>query len=126
MNETHVTVTGWTGADPVLDTLASGQQVATFRLASTPRRMRDGEWVDDETLWFTVKCWRHLAGHVATSVRKGEPVVVQGRLVADSWKRDDGTVTTRFVIVAAAVGHDLAHGTTAFRKRAAPVQEAAA
>ncbi len=59
--------------------------------------------------------WNRLARHVAASLQSGDPVVVHGRLVADVWERD-GKPQTSWEVVATSVGHDLAHGTTAFTK----------
>jgi single-strand DNA-binding protein len=116
MNDTHVTITGWVGTDVTLTRVAGGQQVASFRVATTPRRWQDGEWRDGATLWVQVKAWRRLAGHVARSVHSGDPVVVSGRLVADVWEKDDGTMVTTYELVAGSVGHDLSWGTSTFAR----------
>ena len=116
-NQTHVTFSGWIGSEVTLREMSGGQQVATFRVATTPRRFREGEWVDGATTWHTVKAWNRLARHVAESLGSGEPVLVHGKLVADSWTRDDGTAMTSYAVVASSVGHDLVHGTTAFSRR---------
>ncbi len=118
MNDTQITFCGWVGSDVTLAEVAPGLPVATFRVGSTPRRYRAGSWEDGPTSWFTVKAWRRLAEHVHASVGSGDPVVVQGRLVADVWKREDGTTSTRYVVVAQSVGHDLNLGTTAFARSA--------
>ena len=111
MNDTQITLAGWIGGDVTLRELTDGRAVATFRLACTPTRYLDGEWVKGTTSWHTVKAWNRLGRHVATSLASGEPVVVHGRLVADVWERD-GKPQTSFEVVATAVGHDLSHGTT--------------
>jgi single-strand DNA-binding protein len=116
MNDTHVTIAGWVGTDVTLTEVAGGHQVASFRVATTPRRLREGEWCDGPTMWVQVKAWRRLAAHVAASVHQGDPVVVQGRLMADVWEREDGVVVSQTELVASSVGHDLAHGTSAFTK----------
>lgn len=118
MNDTQITFCGWVGSDVTLAEIAPGLPVATFRVGTTPRRFRNGQWEDGPTSWFTVKAWRRLAEHVHTSVANGDPVVVQGRLVADVWKREDGTSSTRYVVVAQAVGHDLNLGTGLFTRSA--------
>lgn len=123
MNDTQITFCGWVGSDVTLAEVAPGLPVATFRVGSTPRRFRGGQWEDGPTLWFTVKAWRRLADHVHASIGSGDPVVVQGRLVADVWRREDGTVSTRQVVVAQAVGHDLNSGTTTFSKVARREQQ---
>lgn len=115
MNETQITLTGWLGTDVTLRQVGEGQHVASFRVASTPSRLRDGQWVKGTTSWHTVKAWNRLALHVAGSLHSGDPVLVHGRLVADVWERE-GTSTTSWEVIASAVGHDLFHGTTSFTK----------
>jgi single-strand DNA-binding protein len=53
---------------------------------------------------------------VAASVRKGDPVVVVGRLRTSVWEKD-GQSHERLVLEADMVGHDLNRGTSAFRRR---------
>ena len=117
MYDTQITLTGWIGGEVTLREVAEGRQVASFRVACTPTRYRDGEWIKGTTSWHTVKVWNRLARHVAASLRSGDPVVVHGRLVADVWERE-GKPQTTFEVVATSVGHDLAHGTTTFTKPA--------
>lgn len=119
MNETYVTFTGWLGTDVTVRE-AGGQHVASFRVGSTPRRFKDGEWHNGATVWYQVKAWRRLATHAAQSLRRGDPVVVHGRLTADVWTREDGVSVTQYVVVATSLGHDLNHGTSLYTK---PVDE---
>ena len=116
MNDTHITINGWVGTTPERREVAGGAVVTTFRVAHRSRRLKDGEWSDGPTTWYQVKSWRRLAEHVAASIRIGDPVVVQGRLVADVWTREDGATVAQYVVVASSVGHDLTHGTAEFRK----------
>ena len=116
MYETQVTFSGWLGSDVTLRDVAGGQQVATFRVATRARRFREGAWVDGPTTWHTVKAWNRLAQHAAESLHSGEPVLVHGRLVADTWTREDGSTTTTYAVVASSVGHDLVQGTTVFAR----------
>ena len=120
MHEPLITVIGNVGVVPTLRTVANGASVAGFRIAST-RRQQDrqtGEWSDGETLWFGVTCWRTLAQHCAQSLRKGDRVVVHGRLVARSWRTDRGEERTGMEIDAVTVGYDLT------RTAAAPLRPA--
>lgn len=120
MNEAFVTFQGWVGNDVVHRETAQGN-VANFRVGSTPRiRKRSGEWVDGPTSWFSVACWRALADHVRDSVRKGEPVLVHGRLRTDVWEREDGQSSVTHVVEASYVGHDLTRGTSVFVRAARP------
>lgn len=115
MNETQITLTGWLGTDVTLRQVGESQHVASFRVASTPSRFRDGEWVKGTTSWHTVKAWNRLALHVAASLHSGDPVLVHGRLVADVWERE-GRTTTSYEVIAHAVGHDLSQGTAVFTR----------
>lgn len=121
MNETHVTLQGWVGND--VDVRDVGDtQVATFRVGCTPRFNRGGTWVDGETAWYTVNCWRGLGRNVAESVRKGDAVVVHGRVKVDVWEREEGKPpSVSWIIDATFVGHDLNRGTAYFSKAARSV-----
>lgn len=120
MNEAFVTFQGWVGNEVVHRETPQGN-VANFRVGSTPRiRKRNGDWVDGPTSWFSVTCWRTLADHVRDSVRKGEPVLVHGRLRADVWEREDGQSSVTYVVEASYVGHDLTRGTAVFVKASRP------
>ncbi|HEX5917141.1 MAG TPA: single-stranded DNA-binding protein [Nocardioides sp.] len=124
MHDTQITLTGLVGGDVTLREISEGRAVATFRVACTPSRYRDGEWVRGTPSWHTVKAWNRLGRHVAASLSSGDAVVVHGRLVADVWERD-GKPQTSFEVVASAVGHDLSHGTTVLTRSVTPVEQQA-
>lgn len=94
---------------------------ASFRLACTPRVLRNGQWGDGETTWFTVMCFRSLAEHTAASIGKGDPIMVYGKLRTQAWERD-GQSFERLVLEAKSIGHDLNRGTSAFKKAERPPQ----
>jgi single-strand DNA-binding protein len=120
MNEALVTFQGWVGNDVVHRETTQGN-VVNFRVGSTPRiRKRNGDWVDGPTSWFSVACWRSLADNVRDSVRKGEPVLVHGRLRTDVWEREDGQTSVTHVVEALYVGHDLTRGTATFTRSTRP------
>jgi single-strand DNA-binding protein len=119
MYDTAITMVGHVASDPVLRVTGNGTKVVSFRLASTARR-RDpvqGDWVDGDTLFFTVKAWKATADNVVASLRKGDPVVVHGRVRDDSYDDKEGMRRTAYVIEAFALGHNLARGLTRFVKR---------
>jgi single-strand DNA-binding protein len=113
MSDTYVTLHGWVGNEVNFRELQS-TSVASFRVASTPRLKKGGEWVDGETTWYSVTTWRGLAENVRTSVKKGDAVIVHGRLRTETWQREDGEASTGLAIDASLVGHDLSRGTSAF------------
>lgn len=117
MNETLVTIVGNVASDVRDAQTDNGTRVASFRLASTSRRFDRGRggWVDGETVYLSVTCWRRLAENVVASVGRGDPLVVTGRLRI----REYGDPDSRSLSVevdATAVGHDLSRGTSAFRR----------
>lgn len=119
MNQTLVTLTGWIGGEVNLR-MAGDAEVASFRLALTPRRhnRRTDEWYDGPTQWWTVNAWRTLGRHCAESLHSGDAVVVHGRADSRSWTNADGVEITSMEIDAAFVGHDLNRGTSAFTRTA--------
>jgi single-strand DNA-binding protein len=113
MNDT-ITIKGFVATDITAGTTPGGVATASFRIASNSRRRdKDGQWVDGHTNWFLVQGYRHLAGNMGCSIRKGQPVIVVGTLRIRSWERD-GRVYYSHTIDADAVGHDLTWGTANF------------
>jgi len=112
MNGPQITVVGHLAWPPRSRTLAGGTVVADFRIGTTPRRFdkSSGQWSDLETLWFGVTCWRDLAEHATTSLKKGDRVVVTGRLSTKSWTTKEGEQRSGLEIDASSVGLDLARG----------------
>ncbi|MFC4786924.1 single-stranded DNA-binding protein [Nocardioides sp. MAHUQ-72] len=126
MNETIVTLQGWLGND-VTVRLAGDTTVATFRVACTPRRYqrKTDEWVDGDTQWYTVNAWRGLAENCERSLRRGDPVVVHGRLNAQTWTNSAGVEVTSFEVDATLVGHDLGKGVSQFTRTVGAAARAA-
>lgn len=122
MNESRVTLQGWVGG--AVDLREVGDtQCASFRVGSTPRYHRNGSWVDGQTSWYTVNCWRAQARNVKASIQRGDAVVVHGRVRVDVWEREDKSTSTTWVIDATFVGHDLTRGTSRFEKTPRSVRD---
>ena len=126
MMEAQIWITGRVGSDVDYRAITNTFSVASFRLACTPRVQRDGEWKDDETTWITVRCGRSVAEGVKCSLSKGDPVIVVGKLRTHVWEDADHVSREQLRLEALTVGHDLAHGTSQFRRlsRAAENQPA--
>lgn len=115
--EAMISMTGHVGGEVESRlTRLTNTHSATFRLACTPRVRRRGDWADGETTWLTVTCFRSLAENAAASLHKGDPVIVLGKLRTQIWHDDQGERHERTVLEASSVGHDLARGTTEFRR----------
>jgi single-strand DNA-binding protein len=109
MNDTQLTITGNLVDDPELRFTPSGQPVARFRIASTPRfyNKQANEWQDGESLFLTCQVWRQAAENVAESLQRGMRVIVSGRLRQRSYEANDGTKRTVYEVEVDDVGPSL-------------------
>jgi single-stranded DNA-binding protein len=122
MNETMITMAGIVVTD-VKKGEARGLSVVSFRLLSTVRRWERGKgWYDADHNFVTITCWRGLADNVASSVKKGDPLLVAGRMRVRHWDRADREGST-VEIEASGIGHDLSRGTSAFLRHKEPQPE---
>ena len=95
-----IQVTGNLGRDAEVRQTPNGKDVTTLSLGSTPRLKKNGEWVDGETIWFTVTVWSALPEIVYS---KGATVIAIGDLIQRSYEKD-GVTKTRLEIISAQVG----------------------
>ena len=116
--DTSITIVGNLVGDPELRFTPSGQAVATFRIASTPRFLDKGtnEWKDGEGLFLSVNVWRQMAENCAESLTKGSRVIVQGRLKQRSYETREGEKRTVYEIEADDVGPSLRNATAKVAK----------
>jgi single-strand DNA-binding protein len=116
-NDLTVTLVGWVGTEPKHYTGASTTPFTSFRMANTRRYFDRAQnvWADGRTEWFTVKVWRQSALNVAASLRKGDPVLVHGRLATEQWDSPEGPRTS-LVLEALAIGPDLTYGRATFAR----------
>lgn len=109
-----ITLRGIVGTQPEHRVTGAGLAITDFRLASGQRR-RDrttGIWESTDTNWYTISAYRDLAINIASSINRGEHVVVTGRVRIKTWEKD-GRKGTNVEVDADAVGHDLRWCTTA-------------
>ncbi|UFU05320.1 single-stranded DNA-binding protein [Ruania halotolerans] len=117
VNEIDVTVRGFVGHNPTLNQREGRQPYLRLNVASTPRvRDRDGEWGDGRTQWFAVKFFGSFAANAAGSVRKGDAVLVRGRLEHEEYLSRDGEQRWSAVIIADAFGPDLRYAEASVRR----------
>lgn len=107
--------------DPELRSTPSGQQVASFAVA-TNRQWQDGNGERKEAVEFhEIVAWAKLGELAAQYLAKGRKVLVVGRLQTQSWEKD-GVKRSRTEIVASDIsfldgrgdagGESLASGST--------------
>lgn len=115
----NITVRGFVATEIKSSTTPGGVPTASFRLGSTDRRYdrASGAWVDGNTNWFTVQGYRQLAGNMGCSIKKGQRVIIVGRLKMRSWEKD-GRMHHVAEIDAESVGHDLMWGSANFTRTA--------
>lgn len=109
MADNTITIVGNLTRDPDLRYTQSGTARATLGVAVnrrwTNRRTRE---LEESVSFFNVVCWESLASNVAESVRKGDRVVVTGRLEQRTYERpDDGESRSVVEIVAQDVAPSL-------------------
>src|ERR1700684_1853627 len=107
--DTPITISGNLVDDPELRFTPSGQPVARFRVASTPR-FRDnasGEWKDGDSLFLSCNVWRQAAENVAESLQRGMRVIVSGRLRQRSYETKEGEKRTVYEVEVDEVGPSL-------------------
>jgi single-strand DNA-binding protein len=107
--DTQMTIAGNLVDDPELRFTPSGQPVAKFRVASTPRYLdkNTNEWKDGDSLFLTCNVWRQAAEHVAESLTRGMRVIVSGRLRQRSYETKEGEKRTVYEIEVDDVGPSL-------------------
>ncbi len=89
-NEPVLTVVGNLTADPDLKFTPAGAARASFTVASTPRSFdkSSGQWVDGEALFMRCTAWREAAENAAESLKRGQRVIVCGKLKSRSYEKD--------------------------------------
>ena len=78
--------------NPVATTGGSAERV-TFRALSTERRYDEvsHSWVDGDEFGVNVVCWRSVATAVFKTIRRGDPIVLSGRMVTRRFERNGNT-----------------------------------
>lgn len=81
-----VVLAGRLTRDPELKYIASGKAVCKMGLAvSRKYKLGDGEQ-REETLFINVTTWEKSAEYCGKYLRKGKPIVVEGRLRSNEWE----------------------------------------
>jgi single-strand DNA-binding protein len=116
MNGLYITVDGVVGTQPRRSAW-NGSPILSFRFVANERRFDKlrNVWVDGHPSWMTVSCFRELARNVDASIRKGDRLIVHGKVRVKDYVGDDGQQRTTVSIDADSIGHNLIFGTSRFR-----------
>jgi single-strand DNA-binding protein len=82
--------------DPELKFTNSGVAVCNFGVAVNRVRSKDGDEVD----FFDVSAWRQLGETIANYKKKGDPILIEGKLQYRSWEAQDGSKRSKIEVVA--------------------------
>lgn len=98
-NLNKVFIIGNLVADPELRFTPNGAAVTNLRVAVNHRYQgNNGEWVE-EASFFNVVAWGRQAEVANEYLRKGRPVLVEGRLRSRSWETPEGQKRSTVEIV---------------------------
>jgi single-strand DNA-binding protein len=101
MSNPTVTIVGRIGQDPE----AVGSNGLRLRVATNDRVKNDstGEWEDKNTSWWTVKAWKRLAEQSKDVLKKGQEVIIVGKVYEENWTDKEGAKRTSYEINAESI-----------------------
>lgn len=85
MSFNRILIYGFLGRDPEARFLPDGTAVTSFSIAST-----EGKGDKAKTVWFKITAWRQQAEIVNQYLKKGSPVIVQGKFHLEEYTDRDG------------------------------------
>jgi single-strand DNA-binding protein len=95
----RVILVGNTTRDIELRYTPSSMAVCDLGLAVNDRRKGpNGEWVE-ETTFVDVTLWGRTAEVASEYLKKGSPVLIEGRLKLDTWETNDGQKRSKLKVV---------------------------
>jgi len=81
-----VTIAGRLTRDPELKYISSGRAVCEFSVANTQYYKDKSGERKENTTFVNVTCWDKQAEWIGEKIKKGRPVLVEGRLKSDTWE----------------------------------------
>lgn len=100
MNLNKVFILGNLTRDPEVRTTPSGQQVATFSIATNRVWYNQNKEKNQKVEFHNVVVWGKLAEIASQYLTKGKMALVEGRIETRSWQAQDGTKKYRTEIIA--------------------------
>jgi len=85
---------------------AAGTSLTKLRVATNERTNKNGVWSDGDSTYIDVSAWRSL-GNSAASLKKGDAVIVVGKLKGRAFKYADGRDGYGYEIDATSIGKTL-------------------
>jgi single-strand DNA-binding protein len=96
-----ITATGNLVFEPDFQVTASGISRCKLRIACNERKKADnGTWSDGDTSYFDIVLWRGLAEAAADTFKKGQPILVVGKVRVSKYEDKNGVERTAVEITA--------------------------
>lgn len=90
-----ITIIGRLGQEPE----SVGQNGLRLRVVTNDRVRSDaGQWEDKDTSWWTVKAWRKLADQCKDTLKKGQEVIVVGKIYEENWTDSQGNKRSSYEV----------------------------
>ena len=109
MSLPNITAIGNLIEDPELSHTSNSIAVAKVRIACNERKQdASGQWIDGDVTYINGTVWRQTAEVITSELKKGDPVIVSGKLKQRTWV-DEKTGTNRSVyeIAIDTIGRDM-------------------
>ena len=99
----RVELVGNIGVEPRITTFFGGRQVLRLSVATDENvKDKNGEW-HNETTWHTVVAWSHKDQPDFASFKKGQRIMVLGRIKNRSYEGKDGQTKYAYEILASSL-----------------------
>lgn len=114
----HITISGNLTRDPEVKFLPTGTAVTSLRVGASDRKKdENGAWKDGDPCYLDVTVWRQTGENVAESLRKGDGVLITGRLRQRTYTNREGAEVTVFDVEADDIAPSLKRATVTVSKR---------
>mgnify|MGYP001985500439 FL=1 len=95
-----VSLIGRLGKDPETVTFESGKSLTRFSMATHQKfKQKNGEWNED-VQWHNVNAWGPVGERMNNILSKGKKVIIEGRLIHQTYQNKEGERKNRTVIEA--------------------------
>ena len=95
-----VSLIGRLGKDPETITFESGKSLTRFSMATHQKfKQKNGDWNED-IQWHNVNAWGPVGERMNNILSKGKKVIIEGRLIHQTYENKEGERKNRTVIEA--------------------------
>jgi single-strand DNA-binding protein len=120
-----ITISGNLTRDPEVRFLQTGTAVTSLRVGASDRKKdENGNWTDGDPCYLDVTVWRQTGENVAESLRKGDAVLISGRLRQRTYTNKEGAEVTVFDVEADDIAPSLKRATVSISKRSGSASSA--